>query len=256
MCHRCLFDDERDNCPQSVKLLMMRLQRVMAEKMVAAPRKKLLRNWVRAKRNTKAWAANPADFETIVQECIDLGHKEVELQKLDAAKEAERLAALQSRTPADTVLTDAGGSTTAASSEEEEEAVGSKRKAVACLTDPESSGAESEVECEGVSGAPPPRSVWTSRTTAHAFAHLTAHVRARGLPALEVSADEFNSFQLDGARLASCSSGAEAVYASMKSFILFCSLYQFLNSAFLLPLSGYSTSPEMGKIMEKRQLAS
>lgn len=116
-----LFDDERDNSPQSVKLLMMRLQRVMAEKMVAAPRKKLLRNWVRAKRNTKAWAANPADFEKIVQECIDLGHKEVELQKLDAAKEAERLAAMQSRKPADTVLTDAGGSTTAASSDEEED---------------------------------------------------------------------------------------------------------------------------------------
>ena len=39
-----LFDNEKDNPSQSVKLLMMRLQRVMAEKMVAAPRKQLLRN--------------------------------------------------------------------------------------------------------------------------------------------------------------------------------------------------------------------
>ena len=84
-----LFDDEKDNSSQSVKLLMMRLQRVMAEKMVAAPRKQLLRNWVRVKRDAKAWVANPADFEKIVQECIDLGPKEVELQRLGAAMEAE-----------------------------------------------------------------------------------------------------------------------------------------------------------------------
>jgi hypothetical protein len=33
--------------------------------------------------------ANPADFEKMVQECIDLGPKEVELQRLGAAMEAE-----------------------------------------------------------------------------------------------------------------------------------------------------------------------
>jgi hypothetical protein len=32
----------------------------------------------------------------------------------------------------------------------------------------------------------------------HAIAQLTAHVRARGLPALNVSAAEFASFQLNG----------------------------------------------------------
>ena len=92
-----LFDDEKDNSSQSVKLLMIQMQRIMAEKMVAAPRKQLLRNWVRAMRHAKAWVANPADFEKMVQECIDLGPKEVELQRLGAAMEAEQQAALQSR---------------------------------------------------------------------------------------------------------------------------------------------------------------
>ena len=50
-----LFDDEKDNSSQSVKLLMIQMQRIMAEKMVAAPRKQLLRNWVRAMRHAKAW---------------------------------------------------------------------------------------------------------------------------------------------------------------------------------------------------------
>ena len=84
-----------------------------------------------------------------------MGHKELELQQLDAAKEAERLAALQSREPAVTVLTDAGCSTTAASSGKEGAAVGDKRKAASCLTDPESSGADSEGECGLVGVAPP-----------------------------------------------------------------------------------------------------
>jgi hypothetical protein len=190
------------------KLLMMRLQRVMADQLGVAPRPKLLRNWVKAKRDKGEWAVDSEAFEAVVDECLALAKNETELRELDAKKAKE---AAEAKARKDALSSAGEDSDSDAEGGVEPDA---KRARLDALS---SAGETSEDEEEKVEsfeqagvGLPkvPPPQVWGAWSTTDAFAFLATSMAAARSP-LSFGADDVAKWHLTGKVLEACSSGNE-----------------------------------------------
>jgi hypothetical protein len=193
-----VFEDERGISDENRRLLTMRLQRAMAERMKAAPRRSLIKGLVQKLRDgmeqdPQREVTSPEMFEKVVCQFEELGEGELRLRAKEAAEE-ER---------ANQRNLTAGLMTAGDTTSNGEETQSKRRRVGGAMTEGETEE-ESEVEATVVS-RPPARSVWQGWSAAEVFAH---YANSTGLEETLTLKDQ-EEWQISGEILAQCASGAE-----------------------------------------------
>ena len=193
-----MFEDERGISDENRRLLTMRLQRAMAERMKAAPRRSLIKGLVQKLRDgmeqdPQREVTSPEMFEKVVCQFEELGEGELRLRAKEAAEE-ER---------ANQRNLTAGLMTAGDTTSNGEETQSKRRRVGGAMTEGETEE-DSEVEATVVS-RPPARSVWQRWSAAEVLAH---YANSTGLEETLTLKDQ-EEWQISGEILAQCASGAE-----------------------------------------------
>ena len=190
-----VFEDEKDGSVQSRRLLIMRLQRAMAERMTTAPRRELIKQLVAEKREGMTGegvgeVSTPDQFHSLVSEFEQLGEVELQLR----AKEAAEVQQAETRKASGGFMT-SGGDTS-----ETGEPRAKRFKSGGGMTGGETS--DSEVE-QQASSRPPAREDWSTWSAAQVFDFFA---KSSGLGG-ELTVTDREGWGVTGAALVSCSSG-------------------------------------------------
>ena len=201
---RFVFGDERTGEQADEQkcrpLLMMRLQRTMARRMAAAPRKELIKALTAdyRKKLGPATVSSVDDYEKIVTAFEELGQKELELRAEEARAETE--------------VGITGAMTEASDSEAEPAAKRTRFDHGIQGAMTEASESESEVEIE-VEITAPPTGVWRKWSAQQVFAYFARECKFR----TDLTLKQQDDWEMDGQWLAACDK-VEQVVAHQKGW--------------------------------------